>query len=95
MTAENELIQLRRDKQQLQEQQQAASQALPEAVHMQVFDRLGPEIGAGDQQRLPSQLEKVERDNCDRNRRQASPLPGTQVVGPRESHQRTSPPFRK
>ena len=41
-----------RDQQQLQQQQQALPQPLPEAVDVQVFDRLVPQVRAGHFERL-------------------------------------------
>ena len=46
------------DQQQLQQQQQALPQPLPDAVDVQVFDRLVPQIRAGHLQRLALELEK-------------------------------------
>ena len=60
----------------MQQQQQALPQPLPERVDVQIFDRPRPEIGAGHLQRLPLELEKIERDNRRHDRRQARPGQG-------------------
>jgi hypothetical protein len=64
-----------RDGEQLQEQQQVLAKPLQQAVDVQVFDRLGPQEGAGDGSERPTELEKIEQHDAHGHRRQQRPLP--------------------
>ena len=80
-----------RDQQQLQKHQQILPQPLPQAVDVQVLDRPLPQIRARHLQRLPLQLQEIQRNDRRRHERQEAPLPRRERVAEthsaRSSHQ--------
>lgn len=51
------------------------AEALPERVDVEVFDRAGPEVGAGDLEGLAAELEEVEGDDRRGDEGEEAPLP--------------------
>jgi hypothetical protein len=68
------------DQQELEEQQQVLAKPLPDAVHVEVFDDLRPEIGAGNFERLALELQKVERKDRRRDKPDGDPSGGAERV---------------
>jgi len=77
-----------RDQQQLQEQQQALPQTLPDRVDVQVLDRAAPQIRAGHFQRLPFELQEIQRHDGRGHQSQDSPLPKIQTIDKIHRHTR-------
>ena len=82
------------DQQQLQKHQQILPQPLPQAVDVQVFDRPLPEIRARHFERLPLELEEIERNDRRRHERHQHPLPSRERVAEEFRH-RTRPRRRR
>ncbi len=68
------------DHEQLEQQEQIAAEPLPQAVDVQVFDHLRPQIGAGYLDRLALELEEVQRKDRQRDQANGRPGDGTERV---------------
>jgi hypothetical protein len=62
-----------RDQEKLKKQEETLPKSLPETIDVKVFNRLPPEIGAGDFERLATEFKEIEGEDRQRQQRQRNP----------------------